>query len=438
MTTSRRHISTAGIVVVGAVLAAIAVVFWVFLLVRNEESPLAPSPEVIISASSTPATSSPEMALATPAPTVSIVPTVVPGSLPDLLRYAPDRLANDSLPLSDIARYADIDGWMAARDIITPSGPDDPGWTMWEQELDVLALPDVLHARANDAVWLETYGFQLVEVDQVLAVGQAPDFVLIMQGDFDHDTLQAAWVQSGYQAVRRQNYTIWSLFPGAAVDLSAPASRPALGNLNNLIFLEDGTLIATSRLSRMEETLRVVRGEAPSLDENLAVATLLAPGAGAESLATAIITKGTMLATDPSTPAVLIPTPEVEPPVPTTPVSTPVPEVPMPVAGLMLAGINPPQAPDGVPILSIAVSYESAEEGTLAMTRVDRNLRQEQSPVTGRAYTERLQPLGMRVVGTGEDEVVLLIHTRPLHGTDDWMAIINERDLGFLMWPWSP
>lgn len=439
MRTPRRHISGAGIVVVGAVLAAIAVVLWVFLLVRNEESPLAPSPEVIASASSTPvSSSSPAMAIATPGPAVSIIPTVVPGSLPDLLRYAPDRLANDSLPLSDIARYADIDGWMASRRISTPTGPDDPGWAIWEEELDVLALPDVLHARANDAVWLETYGFQLVEVDQVLAVGQAPDFVLIMQGNFDPDVLQAAWVQSGYQAVRRQDYTIWSLFPGDTVDLSAPASRPSLGNLNNLILLEDGTLIATSRLSRMEETLRVVRGDAPSLDENPAVAALLAPGARSELLASAIITKGTMLATDPSTPAVLTSTPVVEPAGLNTPVSTPVPEVPMPVAGLMLAGINPPGTADAVAVLSMIVSYENADDATLAMIRVDRNLRQEQSPVTGLAYSDRMQLLGMRVMGTGEDEVVVLIRTRPLNGTVDWMTIISERDLGFLMWPWKP
>src|SRR5699024_7550335 len=128
------------------------------------------------------------------------------------------------------------------------------------------------------------------------------DFVIIMRGDFDGDALHAAWVQSGYQAVRTHGYTIWSLFPGDAVDLSAPASRPALGNMNNVVLLDDGTLIATSRLSRMEETLRVVRGDAPSLARNPAIASLRAPGAGAEQLASAVIFKGTVLATERSTP----------------------------------------------------------------------------------------------------------------------------------------
>src|SRR5699024_3756972 len=107
---------------------------------------------------------------------------------------------------------------------------------------------------------------------------------------------------SGYQAVRTHGYTIWTLFPGDAVDLSAPASRPALGNMNNVVLLDDGTLVATSRLSRLEETLRVVRGEAPSLAQNPAIAPLLVPGAGAGKLDSAVIVKGTVLASDPATP----------------------------------------------------------------------------------------------------------------------------------------
>ena len=436
MRSSHRQISGAGIVVVGAVIAAIAVVIWVLLLVRNEESPLEPSPAVITSPVSTPVIAPPATAAATPVPTISIVPTVVPGSLPDLMRYAPDRLANDSLPLSDIASYADLGRWMTAQGITTPTGPDDPNWVVWEHELDVLALPDVLHARANEPVWRETYGFQLADVDHVLAVGQAPDYILVMQGDFDSDALQAAWVTSGYQAIRAQGYTIWSLFPGDAVDLSAPASRPALGNLNNIVLLEDGTLIATSRLSRMEETLRVVRGESSSLGENPSIAALLAPGAGAEQLATAVIAKGSLLAADPSTPTAFSTPPVVAES--GTPGSTPFAEQSMPVAELMLAGISLPSAPSEAPVFSMVVSYDSVGDATRAMTLGERYLQQGQSPITGHAYTARIQPLDMRVVGTSEDAVVLLVRTRTLNGTADWLAIIDERDLGFLMWPWEP
>lgn len=438
MSTPRRHISPAGIVVAVAVVAAISVVIWVLLLVRNEESPIEPSPEVVVSPVSSPASTPVSTTTATPVATFTVAPTVAPGSLPDLMRYAPDRLVNNTLPLSDIARYANIAGWMAARGIETPENQDDPSWAIWEPELDALALPDVLHARGNEAIWNSTYGFALTDVHAVLAVGQAPDYVLIMQGDFDPDALNAAWVQSGYQAVREQGYTIWSLFPGQEVDLSAPASRPALGNMNNVVLLEDGTLIATSRLSRMEETLKVVTGNAPSLGQNPQIASLLTSGGDAESLATAIIAKGSLLATDPSTPAVLMPPGIVDVrATPGTPMSTPVAEPPMPPVDLMLAGITPPKSAGDIPVMSLVVSYESADEAVRAMKYVDQNLSREQSAVTGEPYTRRIQPLGARVVGTN-DGTILVIRFRPLAGAADWLAIIDDRDLGFLMWPWEP
>lgn len=422
-----------------AVVAAIAVVIWMLMIVRGEESPIDPPVDPTITPVSTPASTLSPTVVATPVPTVSIVPTLVPGSLPDLLRYAPDRLANDTLPLSDIARYADIEGWMQARGVEVPSGRGDPSRERWEAELEPLALPEILTARGDEPIWEETYGFRLMDVDQVLAVGQAPDYVLIMRGDFDEAKLQAAWVQSGYQAIRVEDVTMWSLFPGDAVDLSAPASRPSLGNLNNVVLLEDGTLIATSRLSRLEETVRVMREGAPSLGQNPDVAALLAPGAGSESLLTAVIVKGSLLATDPSTPTVLASPPATGTANPLS--GSPEPPLPvlqeMPPVTLMLAGLHPPDA-GAMPVFALVLSFAGAEDATTAMVRVDRTLREDLSPVTHRAYTERLEPLGMRIVGTGQDDVLLVLQTRPREDVADWLAIIEQRDLGFLSWAWEP
>lgn len=416
-----------------SVVSAIAVVIWMLLLVRSEESPIDPPEETTTSPVSIPASPPPPATVvATPVPTLSVVPPLEPGSLPDLLRYAPDRLANDTLPLSDISQYADIEGWMSARGIETPTGSADPSWERWETELEALALPEVFAARASDPVWRTTYGFQLTDVNQLLAVGQAPDYVLIMRGDFNAEALQAAWVQSGYQAVRAEDVTIWSLFPGDAVDLSAPASRPALGNLNNIVLLDDGTLIATSRLSRLEETVRVLHGDASSLDENPAIASLLSPGAGSESLVTAVIVKGSILAADSSTPAVLVP-PSVASPAASSPASVPPPSpvaaLQMPPVELMLTGIEMPDAEGRAPVFSMVLSFDTVDEATRAMVSVDRTLRED------RSYLKRLQPLQMRVIGREQGDTLLLIRTRLLNGPTDWLAILEERDLGFLMWP---
>ncbi|HEV2072883.1 MAG TPA: hypothetical protein VGR29_04490 [Thermomicrobiales bacterium] len=434
-----RHISLAGAVVVISVVAAIAVVVWVLLLVRDEESPVDPPPEPTVSPLATPATPPPPgTVMATPVPNLSVEPAPEPGSLSDLLRYAPDRLADDTLPLSDIARYADIKRWMDAGGVEIPDGPQDRAWEQWETGLGTLALPEVLAARANDPLWDATYGFQLTDVDQVLAVGQAPDYVLIMRGDFEPEALHAAWVQSGYQAVRAEDVTIWSLFPGDAVDLSAPASRPALGNLNNIVLLDDGTLIATSRLSRLEDVVRVAQEDAPSLDDNPAVAALLAPGAGAESMVTAVIVKGSLLATVASTPTVIA-TPFGATSTGPLPISTPSPspiaDLQMPPVELMLAGIEAPGSGGTPPVFSMVLSFDAVEDATRAMISVDRTLQEDRSPVTHRSYRERLEPLQMRVIGTEQGDALLLIRTGLLNGSADWLVILEERDLGFLMWP---
>ncbi|MEJ7902423.1 MAG: hypothetical protein WKF63_11300, partial [Thermomicrobiales bacterium] len=199
------------------------------------------------------------------------------GSLPDLLDYAPDRLADDSLPLNDIARYANIAGWMSAHGVTTPASLADPALPEWEVELDNLAIPPSLRERGLDPVWQTTYGFNLTQVGQVLSIGQAPDYVMILRGPFDPEVLQTAWVSSGYQAVEVGGQTIWSLFPGDTIDLSAQESRPAMGSLNNVVMLDDGTLVAAAKTSRLGSVLDVVNGEAPSIAENNDIAAFLLP-----------------------------------------------------------------------------------------------------------------------------------------------------------------
>lgn len=443
MSSPRRRVSTGTIAVAFALLALAGVVGWMLVLVRNEPSPIGPEPtatEVAV-LPGTPA-SSPQ---ATPSPvTIRDLPLVTVeqyrgGTLPDLLRYAPDRLADDSLPLSDVAQYANITGWMRARGIETPSGPTDPRFPAWEAELEPLAIPSVLATRGNDDIWVQTYGFRLSDVDQVLAVGQAPDLVLVIRGNFDQDHLQDAWVESGYQAVRREDITLWSLFPGDQVDLSAPASRPALGNMNNVVLLEDGTLLATSRLSRLEQAVRAFHGAGPSLDENPQMAALLAPPVYPYRLDTAVILKGSMLVTDPSTPSVLA-TPEAKGWVGgATPIvdaaSRP---VTLPHASLLLAGLEAPPPGEDIAPFSLVLTYGSASDAVQAAIRADRALRMADSPVTGAPYRARIVPKTLQVYASGDGAYTMRLVASLPRGGDDWLAILDERDLGFVMWPWTP
>lgn len=456
MRLSRRRVSAANIVVALALIASIGVIIWVWSVVRTEPTPPGPIPiatdtpidTAVDTAVGTAVDTAVATAISSPSPQPRILLPSLPlitveridrGTLPELLRYSPDRLGDDSLPLSDVAQYANINAWMRARNIDTPDGPDDPMFDAWEAELENLAIPNVLATRGNETIWIDTYGFGLVDVDQVLAVGQAPDFVLIMRGDFNADELQAAWAESGYQAIRSQDLTLWSLYPGDAVDLSAPASRPALGNMNNIVLLEDGTLIATSRLARLEQAIRAVRNEEASLDENPAVTSVLSPGTLPNRMDTAVILKGSFLTADPGVP-VAVATPERKSWAGrATPIAERVVQEPaLPQAMLMLAGLDAPVGPDGSGRLTMVFSYDTADDAVGAAIRAERVFRMSDSPVTGEPYRDRIDVRAIRTYATGGDGFVMEILASLPGGSSDWLAMIEDRDLGFVMWPWEP
>lgn len=269
------------ILVVLAVTLAMAALA-IFLATRlRDPVEVTPVPPTVAPASPTAPSST-----ATPVPDEAALPV---GSLPDLLRIAPDRL-DESAGLPVVATYADLARWLADTGV-------DPA-TADAAEIDAalapLALPDVLAARGLDPQWRELYGFDLRQVDQVLAVGQAPNLVLIMPGRYDLEALHATWVASGYQAVEVEETTVWSLVPGDRIDLSAPASRPALGLLNTIVLLDDGTLVATARLSHMAATLRVIQGDADSLYDRDALRRAATTPAGIVT-ASAVIASGDLL-----------------------------------------------------------------------------------------------------------------------------------------------
>jgi hypothetical protein len=239
--------------------------------------------------------------------------------------------------------------------------------------------------------------------------------------------------------VRSEGVTIWSLFPGDSVDLSAPASRPALGNLNNMVLLEDGTLIATSRLPRLEQAVRAFQGLGPSLDENPRISALLIPATYPHRLDTAIILKGSILASDPATPVVMS-TPERKGWVGgATPIADLAAQPPaLPQATLLLAGLEAPRDPAAPPQFSIVLSYASADDAVGAAIRADRTIRMAESPVTGEPYRARIEVRTIRTWASAEDVFLVRMTARLPHGGGDWLVILEERDLGFVMWPWEP
>lgn len=375
-----------------------------------------------------------------------------PGSLADMLGFAPDRLEDDSLPLNDVASYADIAGWMAATGLPQPTGLDDPAVAAWRQELVNLALPTSLSERGLDPVWEASYGFTMLGIDQVLVLGQAPDLVVVMRGKFDMDTLQDAWVANGYQAIELEGTTAWSLSPEDRIDLSAPASRPAMGSFNNIAVLADGVVVASARTSRLESLLEVVAGRATSLADRDDIGTLLAPGGGAERMATAVIAKGGLLQLPPVLDGQQAPGPGGSPwpdlsgrnLLRTVAAAQEMPEVSLVLAGTYLpANQDPGGSPASTPVpgtdalaprMTLVLVFDNDDDVALAQRIMEARFRYGLSDVTGLPFAMRFGDARFRADPGDGDTAGVVVDTSLRRGIADWQTVLVERDLGFATW----
>lgn len=93
---------------------------------------------------------------------------------------------------------------------------------------------------------------------------------------------------------------------------------------------------------------------------------------------------------------------------------------------------------DSEPRFSLVFSYQTAEDAVAAMIRADRAIRTAESPVTGLPYADRIDLSSLRTWAVGEEGRIVELRATLPAGPDDWLVIIEERDLGFAMWPWEP
>lgn len=370
------------------------------------------------------------------------------GSLPDLLRYVPDQLANDAPALPIVATYADLDRWTSG----------EMPYVLADDAMQGLALPPVLATYGEDPEWVEAYGFGLTDVSQVLEVGQTPDHVTIMRGAFDEEELLTTWARSGYQAIDVEGVTVWSLFPDDWIDLSAPASRPALGNMNNLVLLEDGTLVAAAKISRLTEVLQVVNNDAASLDEHAEVASLLLAEPEAEDLLTATIVQGEIFASVPTAHAIENGSLEslaawgLEGSVDLVRnEATALPPIELALIGVrgddIEAGGATPNADDpsvsatpapdddalGMPV-TFALLLETPEEADIGLERLIERLETVTSSHTEVPYAETVSLEQAQALEMPDGPGAIVLHAGVVGEIGAWLTMIEARDLGFAEW----
>ncbi len=216
-----------------------------------------------------------------------------PGSLPAMLARVPASMVDPAALEGDFGSYADIAAQLDAVGVPRPTGADREELGDSISATSGLALPSALQQHAVNEQWRETFGFDIFQVDQSLLVGQPPNTVMFLRGNFDEAELRAAWARSGYEEIEVDDTVVASVAEEPEVDLNSPVGRLALGSMNNAVILTDGTLVFAGSLESIEAILDVEADDAPSLAEQSSMSNLLA--ATPEDLATALLVPGEAL-----------------------------------------------------------------------------------------------------------------------------------------------
>lgn len=370
-----------------------------------------------------------------------------PGSLREMLELTPQPRAVDGRAPLQLAMFADVPAQLAAVGVAQPGGVDDEGFGAWVRATLPLALPSPARERATDPEFRETFGFELLQVDQSLAFGEPPQVRTLLRGRFDERELRAAWERSGYQPVDIDGTEVASFFAEPDIDLDSPVSRLALSAMNNAAILDDGTLAFSSSLDGMREILAVVNGDAPSLAELPEVAALLDV---APPLASALLMDGAALAGGPPVDAILGNDADLD--AAATAIATQMAgQALMPPVRLALLGITPggplqaplagEETPEPAPpdqararfvLVLLMTDVEAAEA---AVPVVEERLRTGQSQASRRAFADLFPTDEQRIEAIAGEPVLLvdlgLGDETPLN---IWVQMLFNRDLGFVAW----
>jgi hypothetical protein len=167
------------------------------------------------------------------------------------------------------------------------------------------------------------------------------------------------------------------------------------------------------------------------------VAALLVPETGVDRLASAVISKGTLLQAN-----VKMMPGAISTPASAGPAASPAADEDMPEVGLALLGIplenatdlaTPDSRPAALPSMILGLVFDDVEDAQQADAVVASRLESDRSPVTGDPYNARIAWATTSLVEEDGPSVVI-IDAQLVQGTSDWLAILSDRDLGFAFW----
>lgn len=128
---------------------------------------------------------------------------------------------------------------------------DDEALHNWIEGTYTVTLPSAFRTYALNDQFEELIGFTISQVFSGAEIGEPPNMVSILRGDFDIEQIRATQVAQGYQQLDVDGHQVYSLSEEGDFSLTNAVQALALSKLNNSAMLDDGTLVYTPTLDLM-------------------------------------------------------------------------------------------------------------------------------------------------------------------------------------------
>src|SRR5215218_7616038 len=148
-------------------------------------------------------------------------------ALEEMLGLAPDLLSSTEGSQFQLASFGDAEAQLAAAGVTAPDEMgQDEATRDWISAVNWVMFPDFITPR--NAGWRKVFGFDLLQVEQALTLGEPPSTIAIMRGRFDHAAIAVALATAGYQTVDSPDAVIYSLDAEPRVDFDSEVGQLAL------------------------------------------------------------------------------------------------------------------------------------------------------------------------------------------------------------------
>jgi len=345
-----------------------------------------------------------------------------------MLAYAPDVMAGTDTPETHIVAYADLATQVDAIGVPRPESIDDEHFVRWSFGLETLFFPELLLTSSLSARWQELIGFDILDIDETLEIGEPPARTLL-RGRFDHEAIEAAWARLGYQMTEVDGLPVASLNPDGGFSIDSELGRYAFARFNNAAFLPDGTLAYAPTLDGLREIIAVTKGNAPSLADRPDVSSMVS--AMDEPLVSALLLTGESLRYE----SLLGPVADQV---------TRLPDV-MPAVELALFGVTAggpvsrplsqtsptPEIPRAT--FKIALLHQSEEDAVTSAQVASDRLASASSWYSMRPLAELFESMDAQALANPPVMLLSLVFADNSFATF-WLRMILTRDLPFLAW----